>query len=552
MSRLAAVCLGTLLAAASARAQKPESTLVDQLLDRIVAGEKQFVERMRQHHPLLETYVQEFNESDPAAPPVRDHYLLGQMKFEQDLSFRVFQASNGFQPKRGLFTKSQSFLPEGWAQMVFLDATEFDREHYSFDFVRREFLGDVRCLVFDVKPRAARSSGKFMGRIWVEDGDYSVVRSNGTYTNTKGMALFFLDREVYYHFDSWRVNVAPGVWMPAFVYIEDSPDRERGKQNVRFRAQSRLWGYQTQRGGRLAELTEILVENAEAVQDQSAARESSPVESQRGWERQAEDNIIQRLERGGMLAARGPADDVLNTVVNNLLVSAELNLDVRCRILLTTPLETFAVGQTIVISRGLLDVLPDEASLALVLAEELAHIALAHRTVTRYAFADQVMFEDHDMLARMRMVRTRQEMDDASSKAMQIIAVSPYKDKLSNAGLFLKALDGRAGRLPNLIQANLGNQLGGTENLRRFAEVLSKAPPLDEAKIEQIVALPLGSRIKLDPWCNSVTMLRTRPVALLSAREKMPLEVSPFILHLTRIALPTGKKLADSGARSKP
>jgi hypothetical protein len=34
------------------------------------------------------------------------------------------------------------------------------------------------------------------------------------------------------------------------------------------------------------------------------------------------------------------------------------------------------MGHTIAISRGLLDVLPDEASLAMVLAQELAHIAL--------------------------------------------------------------------------------------------------------------------------------------------------------------------------------
>jgi hypothetical protein len=45
-------------------------------------------------------------------------------------------------------------------------------------------------------------------------------------------------------------------------------------------------------------------------------------------------------------------------------------------VLLTTPLESFVVGRTIILSRGLLDVLPDEATLAAVLAHELAHIVL--------------------------------------------------------------------------------------------------------------------------------------------------------------------------------
>jgi len=45
-------------------------------------------------------------------------------------------------------------------------------------------------------------------------------------------------------------------------------------------------------------------------------------------------------------------DEVLNTVVNNLIVSANLGIEAHCRVLLTTPIETFSLGHTIVISRG--------------------------------------------------------------------------------------------------------------------------------------------------------------------------------------------------------
>ena len=44
------------------------------------------------------------------------------------------------------------FLPDGFLQMIFIDTNGFDRQHYKFDYVRREFLGEVRCLVFDVTP----------------------------------------------------------------------------------------------------------------------------------------------------------------------------------------------------------------------------------------------------------------------------------------------------------------------------------------------------------------------------------------------------------------
>ncbi len=67
--------------------------------------------------------------------------------------------------------------------------------------------------------------------------------------------------------------------------------------------------------------------------------------------------------------------------------------------LLTTPLESFTIGHTIVVSRGLLDVLPDEASLAMVLARELGHIALGHQLDTRLAFNDRMFFADEDTFA---------------------------------------------------------------------------------------------------------------------------------------------------------
>jgi predicted Zn-dependent protease len=88
-------------------------------------------------------------------------------------------------------------------------------------------------------------------------------------------------------------------------------------------------------------------------------------------------------------------------VVNNLLVTNNIDLqgDVRCRVLLTSPLESFTIGHTIVISRGLLDVLPDEASLAMVLAHELSHIVLGHPFDTKLAFNDRMFFPDEDSFA---------------------------------------------------------------------------------------------------------------------------------------------------------
>jgi hypothetical protein len=285
------------------------------------------------------------------------------------------------------------------------------------------------------------------------------------------------------------------------------------------------------------ELTSILIESQAEVKDDAAPKDLSPLESQRSWERQAEENLTDRLEKGGLIAPRGPVDEVLNTVVNNLIAGANLNVDAHCRVLVTTPIETFSIGHTIVISRGLIDVLPDEVSLALVLADELSHIALGHATQTQFAFHNQTMLSDAALLQRFRFQRSPVEMASAGKKTIEIMRASPYQNT-ANAGLFLKALGSRSAELPRLLQANLGDQVANSDALARLAEFAAAAPPLDEAKLEQIAALPLGSRVKLNPWTNQLALVKTRPISLLSAREKMPFEVTPFVLYLTHAGPP--------------
>jgi capsular exopolysaccharide synthesis family protein len=344
--------------------------------------------------------------------------------------------------------------------------------------------------------------------------------------------------ERYFHFDSWRVNVGGALWVPAQIYTEEEASPGRGANGAipRFKAQTRIWDYAAAPSRKIDELTSILIESESAVRDRDAPTDVSPLESQRSWERQAEDNLMARLEKGGLLAPPGPVDEVLNTVVNNLIVSAKLNIEAHCRVLLTTPFETFTVGHTIVISRGLIDVLPDEASLAVALASELAHIALGHRTPTEFAFNNRTMLSDFDVLQRFRFQHPGAEMQAASEKTISIMQASPYQNT-ANAGLFLKALGARNSALPRLLQANLGDQVADPEALARLAGFAASAPPLEENKLEQIAALPLGSRVKVNPWNNQLDLVKTRPLALRAPREKMPFEVTPFVLYLTRTVI---------------
>jgi len=228
-------------------------------------------------------------------------------------------------------------------------------------------------------------------------------------------------------------------------------------------------------------------------------------------------------------------DKVLATVVNNLEVTNNLAIEpeVRCRVLLTSPLESFTIGHTIVLSRGLIDVLPDEASLAMVLAHELGHITLGHRVNTKFAFSDRMLFEDHETFHNLFVKRDEVDEKNANRRALEMLRKSPYADKLSSAGLFLRALSDRSKRLPNLLQGNMGRMASGGE-VHWVPELMQVAPRLQKSRVDQIAALPLGARIRIDPWDNRIELLKTKPVNLVSASEKMQFEIAPIFLYLTR------------------
>jgi len=507
-------------------------TAISQIIDKIVAKESALSTAMKDMHPLVETYLQTLDKDDELAfRPTGDQYFLGKLQFNpSEIREKTFL---GDSMSTSLFGKMKQvytvkYLPEGFEQM-FVIGGHFDRQSYNFEYARREFLGRIRCLVFDVTPKKG-GSGSFKGRIWVEDQDYNIVRFNGTY-GPSGMT------KIYFHFDSWRENVGPGMWLPTLVYTEESDMTYLGgARHLRFKGQTRLWGYNVGKSSAENELTALVVDSDQVRDSVDEPDSMSPVQSLRAWERQAEDNVIQRLEKAGLIAPDGEVNKVLETVLTNLEVTNNLDIqpEVRARVLLTSPLESFTIGHTVVLSRGLVDVLPDEASLAMILAHELAHIALGHRLDTKYAFNDRMLFEDPTAFQSVSLRRDEKEEIDADRKAAEILKNSPYKDKLGNAGLFLEAIDQRAAVLQHLLLPHIGNTMVKGSQVQRMAELKQGAPKLELTKVEQIAALPLGGRVRVDPWSAKVQLVKAKPVALLSAREKMPFEVTPVYLYLTR------------------
>lgn len=519
---------------ATTTAAQSAPVTMDQVVDRFLEREHSLIKMLESRTPIVETYLQNLA-LDPQLGPVPkdDRYFLGRMDLSESIDRKDYLKDSSMEKHLlGDFTNlfKIQYRPLGFSWMIFADRSDFDRAHYDFRYVRREFLGDVRCLVFDVTPKKDAGKGRFVGRVWVEDQDFNIVRLNGTYAPRPRNSYFF-------HMDSWRLNLVPGYWVPAYIYSEEGDFSAKAHNEIAFKAQTRIWGYDLKKEGKDDELTQIRVDS---VKDESpTSQDASPLQAEREWQQQAEDNVVERLQRAGLLAPEGEVDKVLTTVINNLQITNNIETarPVRARVLLTSPLETFSVGNTIIISRGLIDVLPDEASLAMALSHELAHIVLGHNLGGKYAFNDRMLFSDESTYSNLGFKHIPEEEAAADKKAIELLKNSPYAQKLDSAGLFLKALQTRAGSLQALLTAHLGNNMAEKGVVTRMSALENSAPAFDMNKLDQIAALPLGGRVKLNAWDNRVELTKSQPVAITSARDKMPFEVTPFFPRLIRMGM---------------
>ena len=505
-----------------------QQSKLTEVVDRVVAQEQAEMQSLHQYSPIVETYIQVLRANkEQGAVPRGDKYFLGRAELAKGVEIEPL--INYSHAKHTMFgglgrLVSMEFLPRGFLQMIYVDTTGFDRQHYKFHYVGREFLGQVRCLVFDVDPISKEDKGRFVGRIWVEDQDYHIVRFNGGYSSRSKTSYYF-------NFDSWRTNAGKDKWLPSFIYSEEADN----PMVQSFRAQTRLWSYAPSQDREEQELSNVVVEGPRAVNDQSEiGNDYSPLEEKRAWERQAEDNIATKMEQMGLMAQYGDVDKVLETVVNNIEVTNNLDIEptVRCRVLMTSTMESFTMGHTIVLSRGLVDVLPDEASLAAILAHELGHIVLRHRMGTQYAFFNRLRFEEKETFRHFGFSHTPEEEQAATQEGMELLKKSPYKDHIGSAQLFLQALNDRSKEIPNLVSPHLGNRVvtGPTST----SAVPTAEASASKATDNLVAALPLGGRIKIEPWDNQLQMLKTKPVGTAAKDEVTPFEITPFFLYLTR------------------
>jgi hypothetical protein len=514
------------------------------LIDKSIAREQVVIKTLRERAPIVETYIQNMR-PDPVMGqiPDSDVHFLARVNFGKVIS------DNGYlqekQSDKGFLKHSLSYLTglsgslhltyheSGFVQMLLVDSNSYNRQMYTFNFLRNDFLGTIPTVVFDVQPTKKTAVGRFAGRIWIDRNSGNIVRFNGSFSGAEK------DIREYYHFDSWRTNVQDGLWLPTSVYIEES-DPKSPQGTLKFKAVNHIWGYSLKVPQSDADQTDLQVVGAEDQSQQ--ASDISPLQAQRQWVEQAEDNVIDRLYTAGLIDAPSEFDKILEALANNILAYNQIPLDrpIKVRTLLTEPLESLSVGDTILLSKGLLDTTAVPTSdgaqqmgnLNALLAFQVAHIVLGHHIDTKYAFSDRLMFPTESAFEKLPMHHTDADNAEAAKKAIELLGAKELEGGEQYISLYLQQLQAREKGLKALTDPQIGDGLLRPDGTFWLQGLVAKGPKLNNSDLKQQAAMPLSQFLRRDPWTDQVIKLNTAYEPLLSARDKLPFEITPVYLRL--------------------
>ena len=568
-----ALLVATALPAAAFAPDKKKDQLADArkmtpaqnaLIDKAIVREAVIIKTLKERVPIVETYIQNMR-PDPVMGqvPDSDTHFLARVDFGRVIGQTAF--SSGSASKKGTFKQSFGYITglsrnlhlsyndAGFVRMIVIDSAGFDRKNYTFSFLRNDLLGTVPTAVFDVAP-IKKNPGRFFGRIWVERAGGNIVQYNGDLAGSEKDNI-----NEYFHFNSLRTNVQDGLWLPTSCYIEET-DPKSPSHTLRFKAINQIWGYSLKVPAKDTDETDLEVEGATDESQQGG--DLSPLGAQRAWIQQAEDNVIERLYTAGLIDAPSDFDKILAQLANNILIYNNIQIDrpIRVRTLLTSPLESLSVGNTILLSKGMIDTsavvtsdgAQQQGNLNALLAYQVAHIVMGHHIDTKYAFSDRLLFPSQSAFQKLPLHHTDGEDLEASKKAMELLGVKDLADGQQYFGLYLQQLQAREKGLKALNDPQLGDSLMKLDGTFYMQAIVAKAPKLNNTDLKQVGAVPLSSYLRFDPWTDQVVKLNVVPEILLSPRDKLPFEITPISSKLSYWKAPADPAAAPATAAAAP
>jgi len=362
---------------------------------------------------------------------------------------------------------------------------------YDWDYLGLEKLGKRDAWTFQLTPLSCAGPGAFSGKIWVVDGD--ILRFSGTFAAPG-------QDSIYAHFDSWRYRLADGKVVPFITYYDQTGVPPYGPESPVFRARALYWGF----GPRSNDSTHMQIEGQGGTAPSSGA---APPDAEDVY-LEAEKALVDWLQYWRLVPPSGDVEqNVCGHVIQKILYVNDLRLDrdLSCRIILTTPIEATLWESVIGVSKGVFDLAPNEATLALVLCREIAAVVVRKKHLDLAWGRHEILNRGPlDLLRFIRMPLPQDERDKADDLAIELFGNLNYPAKeVETASIFLNSASEACKTMPALFEPRFGDGLPGCGREAHISRMAMRAPPGSMSD----PALNIGAHIVIHPWTNLVSYM---------------------------------------------
>jgi hypothetical protein len=204
----------------------PPPVPVEKIIQQFAAHEEEF-RKERDNYTYTQTFVIQTIDSD--GMPDGEHRMTSEILFTPG-GKRFERVTDAPVPTLQRISLSQQDLDDLEHVQPFVLTTQ-ELPKYNVTYVGRQQLDELGTYVFDVGPKTLEKNQRyFQGRIWVEDKDLGVVKTDGKAVpdiKKKG------NENVFPRFETFRENIEGHFWFPTYTRSNDTLHFSGGDVRIR-------------------------------------------------------------------------------------------------------------------------------------------------------------------------------------------------------------------------------------------------------------------------------------------------------------------------------
>jgi hypothetical protein len=204
----------------------PPPVPVEKIIQQFAAHEEEF-RKERDNYTYTQTFVIQTIDSD--GMPDGEHRMTSEILFTPG-GKRYERVTDAPAPTLQRISLSQQDLDDLEHVQPFV-LTTMELPKYNVTYVGRQQLDELGTYVFDVAPKTLEKNQRyFQGRVWVEDKDLGVVKTDGKAVpdiKKKG------NENVFPRFETFRENIEGHFWFPTYTRSNDTLHFSGGDVRIR-------------------------------------------------------------------------------------------------------------------------------------------------------------------------------------------------------------------------------------------------------------------------------------------------------------------------------